>query len=302
MYIFESEDVMDHTHVKPLSRIFTFDDIQKKTKEAIAHQIETKHSQLILSPIVEDYVYGTTRTLDVGDYYKTAGKGLWEHAVNQNADYFDITEIEDIAPDVNLPRYLTYRTGHVYVNHKSNSLEDAIGLVFDAVFVKDKYDDMHVTTLFGIDKKKSPSIARTLELYHTRVPVSMGCKISYSICTVCGHECINSFCDCLKHKRGGRINGVKVAELLRGVWFYDLSIVTKPACTTAYAIDVLSEVLPGRILKIAAQTEEGSSLISVINTVYMQIRQAKTKQEKIDLNYKFDMLISKLATIIEEGV
>lgn len=278
------------------STTVSFTSFNSQTKEKIASAISTKSSQLLLSPIVEDYVYSTTRTLDTGDYYAKYGSGVWEHAVNRNGDYFDITELEDIEPILNLPRYLTYRTAHVYQNHDSKSLENAIGVVFDAVLIKDKYDDMHVTTLFGVDKKKAPGVARMLELYTQKVPVSMGCSIKYSICTACGHkvDSPSNLCDCLRYRRGGRVNGKKAAELLKGVSFYDLSIVTVPACPTAYVVDAVSKIIPGHILKIASMTSEGQQALALIATIYNMIRTASTYQQKVELNTKFDYLIEKL--------
>jgi len=276
-----------------------FSSLEKLTKERVAFEIKSKSSQLLLSPIVEDYVYSTTRTLDFGDYYAKYGKGLWEHAVNKNGDYFDVTELEDIDPTLNIPRYLSYRTAHVYQNHDARSLEYAIGVVFDAVMVKNNYEDMHITTLFGVDKKKAPSVARMLELYPQRVPVSMGCSIQYSICTACGHtvKSQNDLCDCLRYSRLGRVNGKKVAELLKGVSFYDLSIVTTPACPTAYVVDAISKIVPGYVLKIASESSEGQQKLALINTVYQLIRTARTFEEKKNLNYKFDLLIDELYQI-----
>jgi len=281
------------------STVVSFVNFNSKTKEKIASNIKTKSSQLLLSPIVEDYIYGTTRALDAGDYYAKYGSGLWEHAINKNGDYFDITELEDIDTDLNLPRYLTYRKAHVYQNHDTRNLESAIGVVFDAVLIKDKYDDMHVTTLFGVDKKKAPNVARMLETYPNRVPVSMGCSIKYSICTSCGHV-VNSptnLCDCLRYNRGGRVKGKRVAELLKGVSFYDLSIVTTPACPTAYVVDAVSKIVPGQILKVAAQTSEGQELLSLVNSLYHLIRNASTLEHKKDLNYKFDILLETLKNL-----
>ncbi len=276
-----------------------FKEFSSKDKEKIAGLIDSQKDQMILSKAVEDFIYATTRALDVGDYYGNIQKSaLWEHAINKNHDYFDITELEDINIDKNIPRYLSFRTAGMYKNHESDKIENAIGLVFDSVLLKNPYDDMHVTALFGIDSIKAPKIARDLVKYPTRVPVSMGCSITHSVCTTCGKEILKEadVCECLKYSRGRRKNGKKVAELLRGVDFFELSVVTSPAAIKAYVIDAISDLIPGRLLKVA--DENGSYAKEVANIVYGMIERAQTSQEKRRLSEQFDKIISNLEDLV----
>lgn len=282
-------------------RFKEFKEFDKQAREKIASQVEDSNSDLYLSKVVEGYVYGTTRALDFGDYFGKADRSAaWEHAVNRNADYFDITEMEDVNPDKNIPRYLSFRTAAMYKDHQSQSLGNSIGLLFDAYLIKDKYDDMHVTTLFGIDKEKEPTIARLLTKYPERVPVSMGCSIKYSFCTVCGAEIHTSadMCDHLRYSRNGRREGKKVAEFLKGVDFYELSVVNTPACPTAFVIDAVSEILPGRLLKVASNLEEGAAIAQVMASVHRMIKTAKTVDEKRRLSIDLDRLYHKLECLI----
>jgi len=280
-------------------RIREFKEFTSKDKEKIAALIDSTHNAMIISKVVEDYTYATTRALDAGDYFNAQKKsGLWEHAVNKNSDYFDITELDEIHPEKKLARYLTFRTAGMYKNHESDKIENSIGLVFDSVFIKDPYEDMHVTALFGIDKKKAPLIARDLEKYPTRVPVSMGCSITHSMCTACGKEIFKEadICECLRYSRGRRRNSKKVAELLRGVDFFELSVVSSPAAPKAYVIDAVSSIVPGRLLKVAQEAGEVTSL-DLIRTIYDMIKQAKTVEEKNRLSTAFDQLIYKLEAL-----
>jgi hypothetical protein len=288
--------------VNPIKKVDPqlFQEFDSKTKEKIAAVIDTRKDQLILSQAVEDYVYGTTRSLDVGDYHGVLDKrGLWEHAVNKNSDYFDITEMEETHPIKQIPRYLTFRTAGMYKNHESDKIENAIGLVFDAVLIKKPYDDMHVTTLFGIDKQKAPRIARDLELYPKRVPVSMGCHITHSICTACGKEIIKQadICSCLMHNKGRRIKGKIASEFLKGTDFFELSVVGSPAAVKAYVIDAISKLIPGRLLKVAAETSNYSQL-EIMSNIYTMIRSAKTHQDVIRLNKLLDEAIYKLESLV----
>jgi len=275
-----------------------FKEFSKKDKDKIAEIIETKRGTHWLSPIVEDYIYGTTRALDFGDFYGKYGKGIWESKVNKNADYFDRTELEEIHPEKGIPRYQTFRTAALYKDHQSQSFENSIGLLFDSMMMTKDYEDGHVVCLYGLDSKKAPSIARTLQKYPTRVPVSMGCSIKYSIATCCGKKIVkeSDMCSHLTYQRGGRYNGRRVAELLKGVDFYELSVVSSPACNTAYVIDAVSDILPGRLLKVA-NTEEGQEVIYLMNTIYRMIKDASTISEKKRLSNQFDQLIYRLENL-----
>ncbi|GEM_PF-4489555 len=276
-----------------------FKQFSSKDKEKIASIIESQKDHMIISKAVEDYVYATTRALDAGDYYGKVNKSaLWEHAVNKNSDYFDITELEDLNSDKNIKRYYSFRTAAMYKNHESDKIENSIGLVFDAVLINKPYEDMHVTTLFGIDSIKAPKIARDLIKYPTRVPVSMGCSITHSVCTACGKEILKEaeICECLKYHRGRRRNGKKVAELLKGVDFFELSVVTSPAAVKAYVIDAISELVPGRLLKVADENATYAKEIS--NIVYGMIDRAKTSEEKRRIANQFDRIISNLEKLV----
>jgi len=282
------------------NKVQLFSEFDKTAKEKIAANISTRFEDAFLSPIVEDYVYATTRAVDFGDYFgKQNKKAAFEWAINKNADYFDYSElIEDYLPEDNKPRYASFNKAHMYMNHQSQHIENSIGLVFDSYPVMDDYEDQHITVLFAIDKKREPRIARQLETYPTRVPVSMGCSIKYSICTACGFEVrnANQLCDCLQYSRGQRRNGKKVAELLRGVNFYELSVVNTPACHTAFVIDAVSEIVPGRLLKVAA-TPEGQEISYIMNNVYRMIKEARTAEEQSRLLNNFDKLIVKLENL-----
>ena len=277
-------------------RIKHFKEFGKKDKDKIASLVEASSNTMIISKAADDYVYATTRAVDAGDYFNSCKKsGNWEHAVNKNNDYFDVTELDEIHPDKDINRYLTFRTAGMYKNHESDRIENSIGLVFDSVFLKDDYEDMHVTALFGVDKKKAPTIARDLDKYPKRVPVSMGCSITHSICTACGTDVLREtdMCECLKYSRGRRRNGKKVAELLKGVDFFELSVVSSPAAPKAYVIDAISSLIPGRLLKVAVENNEYNTL-ELMKNVYGMIESATSIEEKHRLNFQFDKLLNKL--------
>ena len=286
-----------HTLRSSTNTVKSFKEFNKKDKDKIAEIVETRRAEHWLSPVVEDYVYGTTRSLDVGDFEGIlTPKANWEWAVNKNSDLFTYDELVDIHHEKNIERYLTFRTAALYKDHQSQSFENAIGLIFDSVLIKENPDDAHVTCLFGLDKMKSANIARNLEKYPTRVPVSMGCSIKYSIATCCGKKILkeSDMCSHLMYQRGGRHQGKKIAELLKGVDFYELSVVSSPACNTAYVIDAVSDIVPGRLLKVAKDAKSGDEIVKLMYTIHDMIKNARTISEKKRLSNQFDQLIYRL--------
>jgi hypothetical protein len=283
-------------------------EINRKQKDKIAEIIDTKHRELWLAPTLESFIYGTTRALDFGDYWGSLGKKFgnnlseWEWAVNRNADLFNFDELTE-NDDFGQPRYLTFRKAAMHVNHNSSDPQLAIGLVFDATLVMDKYGDTNVVILFGIDRLKAAGIARRLETYPDRVFTSMGCSIKSSLCTVCGKQIVkdSDICDCLKYHRGSRVKGRRAAELLQKMAFYEQSVVTTPACTNAAVLDAVAQIIPGRILKIAS-TEmggEGDTIIRIMASLHQSIKLASSEQEKKILSNRLDALINKLESMTQ---
>jgi hypothetical protein len=125
----------------------------------------------------------------------------------------------------------------------------------------------------------------------------MGCSIKYSICTICDKE-IYKEADLCEHLRGRNrnkiINGKRASEILIGPEFYEDSIVTNPAASTAYVIDAIAKYLPGRLLKIASNNTDTMDTLYIMENIYKAIKEAKTREEKARLSRNFDMLIHKL--------
>jgi hypothetical protein len=297
-----------YKNIKSLSNPRQATELTKNTQDKIAEVIEINHKEHWLAPTLSGFVYGTCRALDFGDYWGTMGKNIfkngksdWEFAVNKNADLFNYDEIME-HDDKNRPRYLSFRDAAMFVNHNSHDPQLAIGLVFDATPIMDKYGDTNIVILFGIDRMKSSTIARTLETYPTRLYTSMGCSIKSSMCTVCGKQILKDadFCECLKHHRGNRIKGRRAAELLQKMAFYEQSIVTTPACSNAAVLDAISEMIPGRILKVASEmSEEENFVLRIMANIHQSIKSANSVQEKKRLANQLDALIHKLETMID---
>jgi hypothetical protein len=275
-----------------------FKEFSNSDKEKIAHVVESQSNEMLLSPVVTDFVYASSRALDYGDRFGSIdGRALWEHAINKNHDYFDVLVLNEEHPNLKLPRYMTFKTARMHLDHDSKNAANSIGLVFDVYDVKDNYEDMHLALLFGIDKQKAPKIARELMTHPDRVPTSMGCNITGVVCTAC----LEPGCDHLKYMKGGRVGGKKVAEYLLGPEFFEDSIVTVPACHTAYVIDAISDIVPGRLLKIAAMSDETTITAQIIMGIRESIKSAKDHSAKIRLANQLDIYIDRLTTLMEQN-
>jgi hypothetical protein len=157
---------------------------------------------------------------------------------------------------------------------------------------------MRVVILFGVDKMRAPAIARMLQTYPTRVATSMGTKISHSSCLVCDKQIKkeSDMCEHLLYHRGQRVRGKIAGEYLYGLDFYEQSIVSVPAAPRAMVVDIISDIVPGRLLKVAAETGN-SSQTQIINTLYDMIKTAKTENEKNRFSNKLDSIIAKLEAL-----
>lgn len=272
-----------------------FKEFDKRDRDKIASMVETQAKEYMLSPVVENFVYATNRALDYGDRHGLLDKrALWEHAINKNSDYFDVSVLNEEHPLLKMPRYMSFRTANMFVDHKSKDRTNAIGFVFDVFDIRDDYEDMHLTLLFGVDKIKAPKIARDLETHPTRVATSMGCNITGIVCTAC----LQPDCDHLKYMKGGRVGGHKVAEYLLGVEFFEDSIVTVPACHTAYVLDAVSNIMSGRQLKVASLTDDAMIVATIVASLKESIGNAKTYQEKQYIFDQLDQYIIKLTGLI----
>lgn len=76
----------------------------------------------------------------------------------------------------------------------------------------------------------------------------------------------------------------------------NFSVVNTPACHTAFVIDAISEIVPGRLLKVAS-TPEGQEITYIMSNVYRMIKEAKGPEEQHRLLGNFDRLIAKLESL-----
>lgn len=167
-----------------------------------------------------DYLYLWVRIISAGEYY----------GPNKNGDYFPEQEL--------LHYYDTFKTGHVFKNHENKKVEQAIGEIISVRW----NPVMKCVEIFkGIDKKRAPEVARGfLKGYLT--DVSMGCKVPFTICSVCGNKARTQKEFCM-HVREYRMqylgNGERVFEINYQPKFHDSSAVLTGAERVAKALVIM---------------------------------------------------------------
>ena len=147
---------------------------------------------------------------------------------NRNGDAFRESELRKT--------YKTFETdAHVYKSHVNKDPLKSYGSVVKAFY----NDQMHrVELVLEIDNYKAPDIVDKINSGES-VAVSMGCKIKFDVCSICGNEAPTraQYCSHLKNELNkiypdGRI----VCADNPNPKFFDISIVWRPADKTGYML------------------------------------------------------------------
>lgn len=153
-----------------------------------------------------DFLYMKVRGVSAGEYW----------GPNKNADFFPEHEL--------IQNYKTFLSAHAFKNHENKDIANAIGDVVDATW---NIPMRYVELLIRIDRRIAPSVARGFEKGYM-TDVSMGCKITHSVCSICGNiaKVPSQYCDHIKfHKHEVYPDGRRVYEINIGPKFHDISAV-----------------------------------------------------------------------------
>ena len=157
-----------------------------------------------------DFCYFLLRAVSAGEYYDD----------NKNGDYFPEEELKKY--------YTTFLKAHVFKNHENKDVKNSLGDVLRATWL----DDMKQVELFvRVDRRIAPEIVRGIEKGYI-TDVSMGCRVAYSICSICGNKARTQreYCDHIKYMRRKILDdGKKVYEININPVFHDISIVLNGA-------------------------------------------------------------------------
>lgn len=129
--------------------------------------------------------------------------------------------------------YSTFENAKNFMHHQNKDVAKSVGDVLKAFW--NPY--MHrVELLVGIDNNKAPDIVQRIS-DHEFPAVSMGCRIKYDVCTICGHRAPTrkEYCDHLRFgMRQPTRGGLRAGALNPSPNFFDISWVVRPADQTGY--------------------------------------------------------------------
>lgn len=189
-----------------------------------------------IAPKESDFIYIRNRAVSAGNVIEHKD-GLYElipidayyeqfakyapicRNANLNGDFFAHEELQRV--------YKTFIGKSVFVDHNDENVEDARGIILDAVYNENGY---FVELLEAIDKKAFPQLASGIEKRYV-TDTSMGCRCGYAICSICGNEAHSDddICEHILNYKGMSYNGLPVFEDNREVCFFEDSIVTEGA-------------------------------------------------------------------------
>lgn len=237
-----------------------------------------------------DFLYLWVRIVSAGEYY----------GPNKNADFFPEDEL--------IAFYESFREAHPFKNHENKKIESAIGKI---ITVRWNPQMKCVEVLKAIDRKRAPEIVRGYQKGYL-TDVSMGCKVPYTVCSVCGNKARrrSEFCDHVKKYRNQTLgNGERVYEINYKPKFHDSSTVLNGAERVAKAFFIIDEPNPHNYIEGAfrkAASSEGDHFIPYTDQELEKIADYKDNLHPLLKPYDFekvaasDPMLKKIAEIQKE--
>jgi hypothetical protein len=222
--------------------------------EQVVQLLDNIHKDLIKTAAISSelqYAINELRPKEKKAYILVNALGAGEYwGSNKNGDYF---------PEDSLHKYAkTFEAGHAFKHHVNKDPSKACGKVVFAHF----NDDMHrVELLIEVDKDKAPDIIERLEK-NANVPVSMGCRVPYDVCSICGNKAAKKaeYCEHITRQLNKVAeDGSKAYMINTRPRFFDISFVRVPADRTAYTMQYIqpeSEKTAEHIIKFSSDLGE----------------------------------------------
>jgi hypothetical protein len=222
----------------------------EKNASALGHHIPEEVVTFVkgLDPDPK-YIYAHVIAVSVDEYYGS----------NRNGDTFrekDVLGIQDEVeaaknpfPYINakLPRYKTFLSAHLYKHHVNKNPKNSFGTVVCAAY----NNIMHrIELVIKVDRRKEQEFAEKLEKGEP-IPLSMGCKVPFDICSICGNRAKNRAEYCVHAKavdKGGMMNRIFPDGRQAKVFntkprFFDLSKVLIPADEQAFTLKKVASAI-----------------------------------------------------------
>ena len=223
---------------EPLVQALFTDNGTGKVKLAHASQIDPEIQKYIdgikSNP---NKLYVLVNALGAGEYYGS----------NQNADYFEEKELNpekfrgmSVTDDPDMYGFQTFHTARIHRNHRNKDPEIAYGRIAKAIY----NPRMHrVELVVEIDRRKAQELGHQdlLDVLDSggHPAVSMGSRVKYDVCAVCGNKSFTraDYCDDMKLMRNRVLpDGRQVFVYNPKPKFFELSFVIIGADKTSYAM------------------------------------------------------------------
>ncbi len=195
----------------------------------------------------DQHMYVLVNALGAGEYYGS----------NINGDYFEEKELNPTECDGTVG-HKTFLNAGIYRHHKNKDIAKSTGRIICSVY----NPVMHrVELILKIDRAKA-SLEGHGDLVSkldsgSNPAVSMGCRVKYDICSICGHKSKTraDYCHHTKTMMGQIFpDGRKVFVYNPRPRFFDLSFVVIGADRTSYAMAKVASVLGGSSALAAEET------------------------------------------------
>lgn len=236
-------------------------------------------------PTISAYIRNAKKIPGMTQLLITAlGAGEW-WGDNTNSDFFGEDQLAHDGADYGFKTFEL--NARLYKHHINKPTSQHYGQVLLAV-----YNPVYhrVELIIGVDHSLAPDIIANIE--NGIYPVySMGCKIPYDICSICGNKAPNRkyYCEHLRYKLGtiDLRTGRKVYAINIRPKFFDISIVVVPADKTAMTLRKVAFSVPqgildanGRVVSSAEKAEKVATL-SKVSTMEKEITSAPPASEDI---------------------
>ena len=210
--------------------------------------------------------------------------GAYEfYGANFNSDAFEEDQLRPKDGSTHYG-YKTFLDAGVYRNHKNQDKTQSYGKIVCAIY----NEQMHrVELIIEIDEELCRKFGHT-DLYEKlqrgeKPSVSMGCRVAFDVCSICGHKSRTraDYCECCKKDLGKiRPDGTKVFVYNPEPKFFDLSIVVIGADRTSYVMMKVAS-LGGMPHMSSAERAEQEGLTEVSQRLRDFVKQATTKRAEL---------------------
>jgi hypothetical protein len=178
---------------------------------------------------------GLSREPDKAYLHVIAMTALEWYSCNNNGDAFTEEDLRKYHPSF-------INDANIFLHHDNKDPKKSHGKVIYSFY----NEAMHrVELVLALDKVKAPGIVQSIK-NDEPIAVSMGVRVKFDKCSICGNEAKTraEYCNCLRY------NMKKILEDGRQVYainpgplkFFDISIVSRPADKTAWALQKVAQL------------------------------------------------------------